>query len=216
MTKTVIMWSGGADSTLIVDEMLRNTTDELILHHIVFKSDVVEDSKKLYIQRHNLTASAQLVALKQIDDYWKQEGYRPFTLDIIYYQHSFQGGGHGIAAPIFGIRAIRKYNADRFITGHRNAGDGRYGYQKYPTKEHKILFELEMQYDATGNSKPSNVKWERPLSHLNRGNKMMIAEQLPPALRELVVTCDYPTTYGDHWVRCYECIRCKDWPSYYI
>ena len=232
MTKTVIQWSGGADSTVIVDEMLRNTTDELVLQHLLFKSDVVEDSNNLSIERHNLIAAAQVVAIKQISDYWKREGYRPFTLEIIPYQHPFRRSTHGVAGPFFGARAVRKYNADRFITGSLKSDrfggllsrEGNYAkelerrrtYNRrglvYLAPQEQALFDLEMQYSTSGDSDYSHVKWEKPL--VDRGwEKNDIAEHLPPELRKLVVTCDNPTTYEDHWERCEECRRCNLWES---
>ena len=232
MTKTVIQWSGGADSTVIVDEMLRNTTDELVLQHLLFKSDGVEDSNNLRIERHNLIAAAQLVAIKQISDYWKREGYRPFILEIIPYQHHFRRSTHGVAGPFFGARAVRKYNADRFITGSLKSDrfgaslsrEGNYAkelerrraYNRrglvYLAPQLQALFDLEMQYSTSGDSDYSHVKWEKPL--VDRGwEKNDIAEHLPPELRKLVVTCDNPTTYEDHWERCEECRRCNLWES---
>ena len=232
MTKTVIQWSGGADSTVIVDEMLRNTTDELVLQHLLFKSDGVEDSNNLRIERHNLIAAAQVVAIKQISDYWKREGYRPFILEIIPYQHHFRRSTHGVASPFFGARAVRKYNADRFITGslksdrfaaslsregdyakelERRAIGNRRGLV-YLAPQMQALFDLEMQYSTSGDSDYSHVKWEKPL--VDRGwEKNDIAEHLPPELRKLVVTCDNPITYEDHWERCEECRRCNLWES---
>ena len=232
MTKTVIQWSGGADSTVIVDEMLRNTTDELVLQHLLFKSDGVEDSNNLRIKRHNLIAAAQVVAIKQISDYWKREGYRPFILEIIPYQHHFRRSTHGVAGPFFGARAVRKYNADRFITGSLKSDrfggllsrEGNYAkelerrrtYNRrglvYLAPQEQALFDLEMQYSTSGDSDYSHVKWEKPL--VDRGwEKNDIAEHLPPELRKLVVTCDNPTTYEDHWERCEECRRCNLWES---
>ena len=232
MTKTVIQWSGGADSTVIVDEMLRNTTDELVLQHLLFKSDGVEDSNNLRIKRHNLIAAAQVVAIKQISDYWKREGYRPFILEIIPYQHHFRRSTHGVAGPFFGARAVRKYNADRFITGSLKSDrfggllsrEGNYAkelerrrtYNRrglvYLAPQLQALFDLEMQYSTSGDSDYSHVKWEKPL--VDRGwEKNDIAEHLPPELRKLVVTCDNPTTYEDHWERCEECRRCNLWES---
>ena len=233
MTKTVIQWSGGADSTVIVDDMLRNTTDELVLQHLLFKSDGVEDSNNLRIERHNLIAAAQVVAIKQISDYWKREGYRPFILEIIPYQHHFRRSTHGVAGPFFGARAVRKYNADRFITGamtsnrprapgvaRKDLPPGRSRRDLPPgvnrrqdwTPQLQALFDLEMQYSTSGDSDYSHVKWEKPL--VDRGwEKNDVAEHLSPELRKLVVTCDNPTTYEDHWERCEECLRCNIWES---
>ena len=225
MTKTVIQWSAGADSTVIVDDMLRNTTDELVLQHLLFKSDGVEDSNNLRIERHNLIAAAQLVAIKQISDYWKREGYRPFILEIIPYQHHFRRSSHGVAGPFFGARAVRKYNADRFITGamnpdhwlmrsirHSGSRDIRKRGLVYLPAQLEALFDLEMQYSTSGDSDYSHVKWEKPL--VDRGwEKNDVADHLPPELRKLVVTCDNPTTYEDHWERCEKCRRCNLWEA---
>lgn len=235
MTKTIIMWSGGADSTVIVDQMLRNTADELLLQHIVIGAAPISDSDDVSlvggIRRRAAICAAQVVAVKQITNYWKQEGYRPFTLDISYYQPP---AGHLVGSALVnvlsGVFAAQHYNADRFITGvgpisvrNGNALAAQQLKQLQDTfdvlmqgrkKSIKVRNDMSLPGEKAvivlGDSDYSHVKWEKPLAEWGWG-KRGVVKRLPPKLRRLVVSCDYPTTHEDHWERCGKCFRCNKW-----
>ena len=230
MTKTIIMWSGGADSTCVVDQMLRNTDDELVLCHILFTNTAKVDQDNPLRLKHNVIKSAQQVAIKQIAAYWKKENYRPFTLDIMHYSFplSTPHGSHNLGGPFMGSRAVRNHEADRYMTG-LNPITYRDHDAKKKLETYESLFDLLVAepvsvtqvwdgLDLPGTkakSLPSeknysHVKWEKPLAELGWG-KLGVAKRLPPELKSLVVSCDNPTTHGDHWERCGECYRCSKW-----
>jgi|TARA_R110000824_G_scaffold373562_2_gene563952 hypothetical protein len=231
MTKTIILWSGGADSTVIVDQMLRNTTDELVLCHILFTNSVEDNADgHLWRKKHKAIAAAQVAAITQIADYWEQSGYRPFALDIMPYQLPimYQYGSHGIMFPFMGALAVRNHDADRFITGitpvtlrdenakkkHEDGEDLFNLLVKYPIATTRVRSDMSLPGEKVtgvlGENSYSHVKWEKPLVELGWG-KRGVVKQLPPKLRRLVVSCDYPTTHEDHWERCGKCFRCNKW-----
>lgn len=230
MTKTIIMFSGGSDSTVLVDKMLLHTTDELVLCYLKFTNVSKDIKDDIRFQKHKKIADAQAVAIKQITDYWKQAGYRSFTLDFMPYSlpMMYPSGSHSTSFPMMGALAVRNHQADRFMTGITpatlaNTGD---------LKKHKIkeaVFDLILQYPLTKAKVLTDLKlpgrkivgksiqtqihgvtWEKPLCDWG-WHKYHVARNLPPELRALVVSCDYGTTYEDHWEKCGECFRCNKW-----
>ena len=224
------MWSGGADSTCVTDYMLRQSDDELVLCHIVFTNTAKVDQDNPLRLKHNAIKNAQLMAIKQITAYWERENYRPFTLDVMHYSFPLgtPHGSHNIGMPLMGSRAVRNHKVDRYMTG-LNPITYRDPNAKKKLETYEALFDLLVAepvsvtdscdgLDLPGSkvkSIPSNknyshVKWEKPL--VKRGwGKRGVAKRLPPKLRRLVVSCDHPTTYEDHWERCEECFRCNKW-----
>ncbi len=226
------MWSGGADSTVIVDQMLRKTTDELVLCHLIFKNDFDKDIEDLRHQKHSAIAAAQIVALPHIIDYWAQEGLRPVTFDVMRYNFPLvhSSGSHRAMLPFLGALAVKNHSADRFITGVSPV-TLRIELSKKRHENNEAIFDLLMQRPVTEpkvrndlslpgtkligvpiENKYAGMRWEKPLVSWGWGKKGVVKE-LPSELRKLVVTCDNPTTYEERWERCGECFRCNKWEA---
>lgn len=232
MTKTIIMWSGGADSTCVVDQMLKNIDDELVLCHIVFDNDIksAKDIEDLRFRKHTAIAAAQLVAIKQIAAYWERGGYRPFTVDVMPYHFPqvTHCSSHRAALPFLGAVAVRNHNADRYMTGITPI-TLRLDVWKKRTENDEAIFNTMMQRPITKptirndlslpgpklvpvlvENRYANIKWEKPLVEW-KWEKQAVANRLSPEIRKLVVTCDYPITHEDRWEPCEKCFRCLRW-----
>jgi 7-cyano-7-deazaguanine synthase in queuosine biosynthesis len=187
---TLVMFSGGLDSTAMLVKLLRETHDELRVHHIRLANREGRDAAE---QR----AVQSIVA-------WCAERYRPFrysesgldfreleAIPIDYLCIAFVACQVAIDTPRCNRIAVAALARDTDIE-NRSARQRRVFDALYECYRYRKLGEPEVQ-------------WIYPVYH---AAKAELAASLPRELVELTWSCRRPVRRGEQWRPCGSCKAC--------
>jgi len=187
---TLVMFSGGLDSTAMLVKLLEETKDELRVHHIRMANKEGRDDAE---QR----AVGAIVA-------WCRERYRPFrysesgldftaleAIPIDYLSIAFVACQVAIDTPRCNRIAVGALARDTDIE-NRSA------------RQRRVFEELYACYRARKLGEPE-VEWLYPVY---RETKQALAARLPRELVELTWSCRRPLRDAEGWRPCGACKAC--------
>ena len=187
---TLVMFSGGLDSTAMLVKLLAETQDELRVHHIRLANKERRDEAE---QR----AVEAIVA-------WCRERYRPFrysesgldfreleAIPIDYLSIAFVACQVAIDTPRCNRIAVAALARDTDID-NRSA------------RQRRVFDALYECYRARKLGE-SEVQWIYPVYH---STKQELAAALAPPLRELTWSCRRPVREAERWRACGACKAC--------
>ncbi|HYR33763.1 MAG TPA: hypothetical protein VEQ87_05685 [Burkholderiales bacterium] len=187
---TLVMFSGGLDSTAMLVKLLEETKDELRVHHIRMANKEGRDDAE---QR----AVGAIVA-------WCRERYRPFrysesgldftaleAIPIDYLSIAFVACQVAIDTPRCNRIALAALARDTDIE-NRSA------------RQRRVFEELYACYRARKLGEPE-VEWLYPVY---RETKQALAARLPRELVELTWSCRRPLRDAEGWRPCGACKAC--------
>src|SRR2546421_4102522 len=187
---TLVMFSGGLDSTAMLVKLLNETDDELRVHHI---------------RMHNREqrAAAEQAAVERIVA-WCRDRYRPFrysesgldfaalqAIPIDYVSIAFVACQVAIDTPRCNRIAVAALSRDTDIE-NRSA------------RQRRVFDSLYECYRARKLGEPE-VQWVYPVYH---ATKRELAAALPPQLVQLTWSCRRPVRDGEGWRACGACKAC--------
>jgi 7-cyano-7-deazaguanine synthase in queuosine biosynthesis len=190
LVTTLVMFSGGLDSTAMLVKLLRESDEELRVHHIRMANQEGRDAAE---QR----AVESIVA-------WCRDRYRPFrysesgldfrgleAIPIDYLSIAFVACQVAIDTPGCNRVAVASLARDTDIE-NRSARQRRVFDAMYECYRYRKLGE-------------PNVEWTYPVYH---ATKQALAASLPPELVGLSWSCRRPVRAGADWRPCGTCKAC--------
>jgi 7-cyano-7-deazaguanine synthase in queuosine biosynthesis len=187
---TLIMFSGGLDSTALLVKLLAESDDELRVHHI-------------RMANREARAEAEQAAVERIVA-WCRERYRPFrysesgldfaaleAIPIDYLCIAFVACQVAIDTPRCNRIAVAALARDTDIE-NRSA------------RQRRVFDTLYDCYRARKLGEPE-VQWIYPVYH---ATKQELAAALPPELVRLTWSCRRPVREGEGWRACGACKAC--------
>jgi 7-cyano-7-deazaguanine synthase in queuosine biosynthesis len=187
---TLVMYSGGLDSTAMLVKLLAETEDELRVHHI-------------RMVNREARAQAEQSAVERIVA-WCRDRYRPFrysesgldfaaleAIPIDYLCIAFVACQVAIDTPRCNRIAVAALARDTDIE-NRSA------------RQRRVFDTLYDCYRARKLGEPE-VQWIYPVYH---ATKQELAAALPPELVRLTWSCRRPVREGEGWRACGACKAC--------
>jgi 7-cyano-7-deazaguanine synthase in queuosine biosynthesis len=187
---TLVMYSGGLDSTAMLVKLLAETRDELRVHH-------------LRMANREQRADAEQAAVERIVA-WCRERYRPFR-----YSESALDFGELEAIPIDYVCiafvacqvAIDTPRCDRIAVGALARDTD---IENRSARQRRVFDALYECYRARKLGEPE-VQWVYPVYH---ATKRELAAALPRELVELTWSCRRPVRTQGRWRPCGACKAC--------
>jgi 7-cyano-7-deazaguanine synthase in queuosine biosynthesis len=187
---TLVMFSGGMDSSAMLLKLLTQSEDELRVHHISMAN-------------REMRARAEGYAAERIIAYCRQR-YRPFqysesgldftglqAIPIDYLSIAYVACQVAIDTPGCNRIAVASLSRDTDIV-NRSA------------RQRQVFEAMYACYRARKLGEP-NVAWIYPVYECT---KSQIAEMLPPELAALTWSCRRPVARGAGWTPCGACKAC--------
>jgi 7-cyano-7-deazaguanine synthase in queuosine biosynthesis/organic radical activating enzyme len=205
--KTIILWSGGCDSTAALYKVLNDYDDEVIAHHINFKNH----ENRWQAEKESINKMLPWLR-KNVRDFEYSESSIEIDLNHIGWDvmHSMYMSGVVIANE-----KLRKNNANE------------YGTTQY--KRHKLILGINAedfqseQWDSwrlnSSNilsmmSNMQNPKESQDIPYLwqllGKHTKQEVWNILPEFLKKNVWGCRRPLNEENKWVECGKCVTCND------
>ena len=192
---TLVMFSGGLDSTAMLVRLLDETQDELRVHHIRMVNREGRDG-------------AEQAAVEAILAYCRAH-YRPFrysesaldfselaAIPIDYLSIAFVACQVAIDTPRCTRIAIGALSSDTDIV-NRSA------------RQQRVFQEMYACYRARKLGEPE-VRWIFPVYDVPKAD---LARELPPELLDLTWSCRRPVRSANGWVACGACKACHARPK---
>ena len=180
---TLILLSGGLDSTTCLVRMLKETDDDIMVHYIY------------YINKEG-RYDAEKEAVNKIVPYCKK--IRDFKYTESVQDYSQIGVPYDLHVTRFTAAQICRYNEiDRVITV-RCAND----YQDLTSSE-KIFYTCLAEC-------PRKIEWYFPNQHLTKKDEMEYLKKETPELLEFIHSCRRPIKENDKWKECKKCSTCLE------
>ncbi|MEM7057937.1 MAG: hypothetical protein AAF557_10150 [Pseudomonadota bacterium] len=197
--KSLVLWSGGLSSTWAVWRLLAEDTDEILLHHVHYRSRTADGTK---ISRLIETEEAAVRRAHQ----WISETHRPLAYsDSVIDGTGFSNGADTLTNVIFaGAQAAMTWGLqshDRIVIGAHQITSDALNDQRARLRGilHVNLLKAVMQTE-----KPPALT---PLG-LHR-SKSAQAQDLAGGLRECVAYCETPMSTSEKKIRpCGQCPSC--------
>jgi len=187
---TLVMFSGGLDSTAMLVKLLEQSQDELRVHHVRM------------VNREG-RAEAEQAAVEAIVA-WCRRRYRPFrysesgldfasleAIPIDYLSIAYVACQVAIDTPGCDRIAVAALSRDTDIANRA-------------TRQRQVFEAMYACYRARKLGEPQ-VEWIYPVYDCT---KAQIAEMLPPELAALTWSCRRPVARGARWVPCGACKAC--------
>lgn len=187
---TLVMFSGGLDSTAMLVKLLEQTRDELRVHHIRM------------VNREG-RAAAEQAAVEAIVA-WCRKRYRPFrysesgldfaaleAIPIDYLSIAYVACQVAIDTPGCNRIAVASLSRDTDIVNRA-------------ARQRQVFEVMHACYRARKLGEPQ-VEWITPVYDCT---KSQIAEMLPPELAALTWSCRRPVARGGGWAPCGACKAC--------
>lgn len=189
--KTMIMYSGGADSLSLAKNILECTSHKIFLHHVVLKNFEERDQFQLDVlpkQLHFLKKIRQFEFIKSTTEMKiPSEESKYVGLDLT--TSLFMGGRSCLAL---------KNQISAIYTGHLLATSA------------PDLFEGISVLNALFTNKRFKPNWILPFRSLNQSSaKLKIYESIGPDGLALTVSCRAPTKTNGDFTSCKKCHACK-------
>jgi 7-cyano-7-deazaguanine synthase in queuosine biosynthesis len=210
--KTVLLgFSGGLDSTYVLWYLLKHTNFKVHVHYIQMQYTTT-DTVGWIIAPHRWEAEDQ--AVKKIDKYFKENGYR---------EYSFTTGIYNAPAPTIDIEVILFMLAQVAVnlmgkvvisTGRVTEDDERWASlgAYYPGSIARRIMRMSLKNNR--NIMPIFKKCEIADVSMNtycpaqNKNKVEIMKEMPKKLIELTWSCRNPNKNGTEYTPCGRCHSC--------
>jgi 7-cyano-7-deazaguanine synthase in queuosine biosynthesis len=187
---TLVMFSGGLDSTAMLVKLLEQTRDELRVHHIRM------------VNREGRAAAEQAAVAAIVA--WCRKRYRPFrysesgldfaaleAIPIDYLSIAYVACQVAIDTPGCNRIAVASLSRDTDIVNRA-------------ARQRQVFEVMHACYRARKLGEPQ-VEWITPVYDCT---KSQIAEMLPPELAALTWSCRRPVARGGGWAPCGACKAC--------
>lgn len=184
---TLIMFSGGLDSTVALLKMLTETDDNLHVHHI-----------HLYNKEKRM--EAEKIAVEKIIPYCQKIRSFTFTTTTQDYTEIF--------TPY--DTHITRFTAAQICRGNSGINQVVSGWCKIDTNPN-TLSDAIFKVALDGN--PDNIKWHYPCIHMTKYDEKEYLQQKHPDLLNYIHYCRKPIKNGDEWTNCNCCTTCLQMQS---
>tara|TARA_R100000008_G_C3534929_1_gene141423 strand:+ start:217 stop:825 length:609 start_codon:yes stop_codon:yes gene_type:complete len=193
--KTVVLWSGGVDSTGALYKILKEYDDEVVAHHIHFvnRENRWEAEKK--------SIDKMIPWLKtNIRDFEYSESTIKMDLNFIGWDimHAMYIGGVVVANEKTKSPDYKKY---KLVLGDNSEDFNSYQWKTPIAQLLSVMTSLEHPQE----SQDIPYIWQI----MAKTSKQDIWNLLPTFLKENIWGCRRPI-WDDEWVECGKCITCKD------
>ena len=179
---TLIMLSGGLDSTVALVKMLEETKDNIHVHHIN------------YYNTEN-RAEAENIAISKIVPYC--QNIRSFKYSESTQDYRQLGLSYDIHVTRFTAAQIARYGGiDRVVSG-KCADDTN------PLDIANAIF------NACLSGNPDGIVWYYPVEHMTKNDEKAYLTVNAPELLEYIHCCRKPIKVGDKWTNCNTCHTCR-------
>ena len=205
--KTIVLWSGGCDSTAALYKVLKDYDDEVIAHHINFKNW----ENRWEVEKESINKMLPWLR-KNVRDFEYSESSIEMDLDNVGWDihHAMYMSGVVIA------------NEKRKKRWEVNYGNSQYKRYKLILGIHKDEFNLE-KWDAwrlntshmlSMMSSLKNPQESQDIPYLwqifTKHTKQEVWNILPEFLQKNVWACRRPLREDNKWVECGKCVACKE------
>ena len=204
--KSLVMWSGGLDSTWTLVKMLRDSDDDVYAHH-VHKRSRTDDGKQV----SNLF-QAESAAIKAMRAHLAAH-YRPFAfsesaVDLTAFSTFARDN---TTALFFTLQAAMTWGfqqTDQILTGANgdtDDDDANYSSDvtRYRTQYRRLLWHNLAQAVMQTERVP-DMTWLMPAP-----KRQEEADLIGPDLFRMVVYCRHPVVEGEAFLPCGDCVTCK-------
>lgn len=188
--RTLMLVSGGLDSTTAAFKLLRETDDEIHIHFIDYRTDH---------HRHR----AEAAAVARLLPHWRAE--REFEFSTTVQDYTRLGGPVDLHMYCFTAAQIvrmlsRRWPVDQVATGLVK-NDRALSWEHRRRVANAIFDACLSDFDPA--NRPS---WIFPCFELTKADEIAY---LGPALYSMTWSCRFPIEIGDAYARCGHCVTCN-------
>ena len=199
--KSLVMWSGGLDSTYTLVRLLKETEDEVFAHHI-HRNARRDDGKDLAATcEYEREAVAAMRAY--INRHYRSFSYSESAVDLT----AFSAFARDTATSMFfAAQAAMTYQFspfDRIMIGVNRDEDTRWIEHTETYKFRRMMVNQMLKAVWESEDVPFFYLWTP------RPTKQAEADYLPLELFRLTASCRSPTREGARWVVCGTCAECS-------
>jgi 7-cyano-7-deazaguanine synthase in queuosine biosynthesis len=199
--KSLVMWSGGLDSTYTLVRLLKETDDEVFAHHVhrnARRDDGTDLAATCEYERQAATVMRTYMS----------EHYRPFTysessIDLT----AFSAFARDTATSMFfAAQAAMTYQFspfDRIMIGVNRDEDARWIENTETYKFRRMMVNQMLKAVWESEDVPFFYLWTP------RPTKQAEADYLPLELFQLTASCRNPSREGARWIVCGTCAECS-------
>lgn len=180
---TLVMFSGGLDSTVALVKLLKETDDNIHAHHI-----------NLYNQEGR--AEAEKIAVSKIIPYCQK--IRPFKFTTTTQDYT------EIFTPY--DTHITRFTAAQICRGYSGIQRVVSGWCKDDTNPNTISDAI---FKAALCGNPDNIEWYYPCLEMTKKEEKEYLSKECPELLDFIHYCRKPIKNGDVWEPCKKCHTCK-------
>lgn len=180
--KTLILVSGGLDSTCALVKLIRETNDELIVHHIYYKT--LENR-----------AEAEYQAIFKIIPYCQK--IRTFT-----YHETMQDYTQ-IFMPY--DPHIMRFTAAQICRGNSGINRCVSGHCKEDTNPNTVSNAI---FNAALSGNPDKIEWYYPCGDMTKYDEKEYLTKYDPELLDHIWYCRKPIKNKNKWDKCNKCYTC--------
>jgi 7-cyano-7-deazaguanine synthase in queuosine biosynthesis len=185
--ETLLFLSGGLDSTTALLKMLRETNDNLHVHHIKYIT-------------HQGRHIAEGIAVEKIITYCR--AIREFTFSTSTQDYSDIGcpyDPHVIRFTAAQLNRYRRY--DRIVVGRCKNDDA--------NASHREVTDLLYTTAMDGSAYPPS-EWYYPVGNMTKYQEREYIAANDPSLLSVICSCRTPQYDGVRWVNCGKCRTCVE------
>ena len=181
--KTLIMFSGGLDSTVALVKLLEETDDDIHVHHINYYN--IEGR-----------AESEKIATSKIIPYCQK--IKPFTFTTTTQDYT------EIFCP-YDTHIVR-FTAAQICRGNSGIQRCVSGHCKDDTNPNTISTAI---FNAALSGNPDNIEWHYPCANMTKYDEVKYLEERHPELLDMIHYCRKPIRVDDNWLSCNLCYTCK-------
>lgn len=191
---TLLAWSGGLDSTLILHRLLTQTDDTVHCFYLDLSTVQYTDPRSKADPFLDICTAEKVVLPRAAA--WLSGNARSFTYEVI--SVTSINEDEWMTPTVVRRAAALVSGYDRFIFGRSVEEDSLHSGRK------SAPWYRQLWHDLAPVGKP--MEW--PLVTLNQGRAHAMAE-LPPALQDLLISCLAPTVVDGNVNKCGGCYKCR-------
>jgi len=195
LSKCLVLFSGGIDSTAMLKHLLESTKDELVVHHISMRT----------LEDHWM---AEDEAAVKIIEYLRAIRYFDYSMSVIDIGRVRSWLDWELLGFMGALQA-REYQCDTIAVGRKKDGKTFATSPKIFGAQHEFMQGMSESLARTNLFlMKGNVvaRWDYPLWDWS---SRRVVEYLGPELRALTISCRRPTRTESGWQPCGQCNQCK-------